>query len=224
MTRCTTQLATDDEPDAEHRLLAALPARLRSRGLPNPLVVTTRFDLALERAFSAAGEAVDVLAYVATGRERGRFSHQAPGGLPRVIDVPNSYAELSFDTRTVVLRLGGGLGDADDRRFESFLVTEDDHIDYLAQRDLTALVPATVVARLRRSHLLFLGFPLADWSGRLVLSRMWGDRALPYRSWVAQPDTSPLEREFWRQRGVDVIESPIEDLVAALARRVQADT
>jgi hypothetical protein len=46
------------------QFLAALPARLRQAGLPRacPLVLTTNYDDALERAFGGSGEPFDVVA------------------------------------------------------------------------------------------------------------------------------------------------------------------
>ena len=55
------------EPGPLHRFLARLPALLRERGAPHQLIVTTNYDLALERAFEEAGEELDIVAYVATG-------------------------------------------------------------------------------------------------------------------------------------------------------------
>ena len=43
------------EPSPLHRFLARLPALLRERGAPHQLIVTTNYDLALERAFEDAG-------------------------------------------------------------------------------------------------------------------------------------------------------------------------
>src|SRR5205823_8634980 len=42
----------DYDPGPAHRLLADAATRLRERGLPRPLIVSTNFDVALERAFS----------------------------------------------------------------------------------------------------------------------------------------------------------------------------
>ena len=80
------------EPSPLHRFLARLPALLRERGAPHQLIVTTNYDLALERAFEEAGEELDIVSYVATGTHRGRFWHRPPGEPPRPIDVPNTYA------------------------------------------------------------------------------------------------------------------------------------
>ena len=95
-------------------------------------MISTRYDLAIERAFETAGEEIDVVTYVATGPYRGKFWHRAPGEEPRPIDVPNTYAtELSLDRRTVLLKLHGAVDPFPDREWESFVITEDDYIDYL---------------------------------------------------------------------------------------------
>ena len=66
------------KPQPVHRFLAGLPSVLRERGAPHQLVISTRYDLALERAFETAGEELDVVTYVATGLHRGKFWHRAP--------------------------------------------------------------------------------------------------------------------------------------------------
>ncbi|HEU0337516.1 MAG TPA: SIR2 family protein, partial [Gaiellaceae bacterium] len=199
---------------------AALQPLLRERGAPHQLIVTTNYDLALERAFEEAGEELDVVAYVAAGANRGRFWHRPPGETPRPVELPNEYAELSLDRRTVVLKLRGAVDLLPEREWESFVATEDDHIDYLGRAELASAVPVTLAARLRRSHFLFLGYELADWNLRLVLSRVWGDRAVAYGSWAVQPDATPLEEAFWRHHDVRVLDVEQDDLVRLLEGRL----
>jgi DNA-binding SARP family transcriptional activator len=215
---------TDLPPAAVHRFFAALPPLLRERGAPHQLIVTTSYDLALERAFLEAGEAFDVVSYLAAGRNRGKFCHVAPDGTGTLIEVPNMYAtELSLEERTIILKLHGQVGSTDDREWESFVVTEDDYIEYLAQSEVASVVPVALGAKLRRSHFLFLGYTMADWNLRLLLHRLWGDQPLSYRSWAVQPEPMPLEREFWRRRDVDVLEIPLERYVEALGREAGLD-
>jgi DNA-binding SARP family transcriptional activator len=214
----------DLPPTPVHRFFAALPALLRERGAPHQLIVTTSYDLALERAFLAAGEAFDVVSYLAAGRNRGKFCHVGPDGAGTLIEVPNTYAtELSLEERTIILKLHGQVGNTEDREWESFVVTEDDYIEYLAQSEVASVVPVALGAKLRRSHFLFLGYTMADWNLRLLLHRLWGDQPLSYRSWAVQPEPMPLEREFWRRRDVDVLEIPLERYVGALAREAGLD-
>ena len=109
-------------------------------------------------------------------------------GEARVVDVPNAYAGLSPEDRTVILKVHGQVDRQPAREWESFVVSEDDHIDYLAQAEISSLVPVTLVARLRRSHFLFLGYPLHDWGLRVFLHRIWGNEKVAYRSWAVEPE------------------------------------
>ena len=212
-------LDVDLPPTAVHRFFASLPPLLRERGLPHQLLVTTSYDNALERALLEAGEEFDVVSYLAAGRNRGRFCHISPDGTGSLIDQPNTYAtELSLERRTVVLKLHGQVERTPAREWESFVVTEDDYIDYLAQTDIAGAVPVGLAATLRRSHFLFLGYTMADWNLRVILHRLWGDQPLSYRSWAVQPEPKLLEREFWRRRDVDVVELPFDQYTEALAR------
>ena len=212
-------LDADLPPTPLHRFLASLPARLRDRGVPHQLLVTTSYDTALERALEEAGEPFEVVSYLAVGRNRGRFCHIAADGTGRLIEQPNIYAtELSLERNTVILKLHGQVERTPAREWESFVVTEDDYIDYLAQTEVAAVVPVSLAATLRRSHFLFLGYTMADWNLRVVLHRMWGDQPLSYHSWAVQPEPKPLEREFWHRRDVDVLELSFEEYAETLGR------
>ncbi len=212
-------LDADASPTPVHRFFAAVAPVLRERGVPHQLIVTTSYDIALETAFLEAGEEFDVVSYLASGPGRGKFCHIAPDGRGRLIEVPNTYAtELSLDQRTVILKLHGQVDRAPDRQWESFVVTEDDYIDYLAQTDLAGAVPVALAAKLRRSHFLFLGYTMADWNLRVILNRLWSDQPLSYRSWAVQPEPKSLEREFWRRRDVEVHELALTQYVEILAR------
>jgi DNA-binding SARP family transcriptional activator len=213
-------LEQDVPPTAVHRFFAALPPLLRERGAPHQLIVTTSYDLALERAFLDAGQDFDVVSYIATGRNRGRFCHIDPSGDGTLIERPNEYAtELSLERRTVILKLHGQVDRTAERAWESFVVTEDDYIGYLAQAEVANVIPVSLAAKLRRSHFLFLGYTMADWNLRLLLYRLWGDQPLSYRSWAVQDEPKPFELEFWRRHDVNVVDVPLEEYIEALARQ-----
>jgi DNA-binding SARP family transcriptional activator len=210
------------EPGPLHRFLAQLPALLRERGASHQLIVSTNYDLALERAFDEAGEDLDIVAYVAVGPRRGHFWHRPPGEAPRLIDVPNTYAtELSLDRRTILLKLHGAVDPLPEREWESFVITEDDYIDYLGHSELTAVVPVSLAAKLRRSHFLFLGYEMADWNLRLILNRIWGEQPVVYRSWAVQREPSPLARAFWRRYDVAALDVDPHAYVELLERRLE---
>ena len=203
-------LLEDGRPGPLHRFLAGLPARSRERGLQPPLLVTTAFDLTLERALAEAGERFDTVVYIAGGPHRGGFCHVSPDGTPTAVERPNAYV---LEGNTVVLHLHGRVDDSAARAWESFAVTEDDFIHY---GDAGARLPVSVAARLRRSHLLLLGYTLSDWTLRLVLERLFGDEPLPYRSWSVHEAPDPVEREFWRRRDVELVDAAPAAFVAEL--------
>ena len=214
-----TVFGSGHEPGPVHRLLARLPAVLRERDLSYQLIVTTAFDSGVERAFADADEELDVVTYIGAGTLRGRFVHSPPGAEPRVVEIPNTYADLSLERRTVLLRLRGIADPALEQAWASLVVTEDDHIDYPGPSELEGAIPVTLAARLRRSHLLFLGYDLADWNLRLVVNRLRGGRPAPYASWAIRAAPTPLELAFWRGldvRAVEVEENAFADLLGGL--------
>jgi len=211
-------LDRDFEPSALHAWLAGLPPLLRHRKLPQQLIVSTSFDTGVERAFDAAGEELDIVVYVASGRDRGKFLHILPSGEARVVEEPNAYTGLALEERSVLLKIHGHVDHGETRERESFAVSEDDHIDYLAGVEAAGTVPVQIAARLRRSHLLFLGYAVDDWSLRVFLRRVWGHDRLAYRSWAVQPSAEALARELWRERGVEAYDVGLEGYSEALAR------
>jgi DNA-binding SARP family transcriptional activator len=213
-----------DEPGPVEHFLASLPELARARGSEHQLLVSTAYGHALERAFEERGEEADVVSFVALGPNRGKFLHRAPDGSETVVAVPNAYAELSLAERPVILKVHGGVDPHADRDRESFVVSEDDYIGYLAQSDLANVVPVTLAAKLRRSHLLFISYPVVEWSLRVFLHRVFGNEPISYRSWAVLPGAHPIQHEFWRQRGVDLYDVPLEDFVADIGRRLDEVT
>jgi hypothetical protein len=182
--------------------------------------VTTGYGRAPERAFEEAGEEADIVSYVSVGPDRGKFVHRSADGSETMVSVPNTYADLSLAERPVILKIHGEVDVGPGRERESFVVSEDDYIGYLAQTELANVVPVTLAAKLRRSHLLFVAYPVVEWSLRVFLHRVFGDEAISYRSWAVLPGAQPIQREFWRQRGVDLYDISLEDFVADLERRL----
>ncbi len=205
-----------------HEFLASVPAALRSRGIENPhlLVVTTNYDGLMENAFRAAGEPVDVVSYVAIGDSKGKFLHWKHGETePRLIEIANQYSDLSLAARSIILKIHGTVDKRPEER-DSFVITEDNYIDYLTRTDIAGLVPSILVAKLKRSHLLFLGYALRDWNLRVILHRMWGEQPLSWKSWAVQKGPSAIDREFWRKRDVEIVDQPLVEYVRELRERL----
>ena len=115
----------------------------------------------------------------------------------------------------MLLKIHGHVDRGATRELESFAVSEDDHIDYLAGVEAAGTVPVQIAARLRRSHLLFLGYAVDDWSLRVFLRRVWGHDRLAYRSWAVQSAAESLARELWRERGVEAYDVGLGRLLGA---------
>jgi len=224
----------DYPPNSLHRFLASLPRFFRERGLPQQLIITTNYDDLLERAFADAGEPHDVVWYEAKkGSLHGRLLHRPPGGEPVPIELPNKYTALSLDERPVVLKLHGAVDRTDPKR-DSYVITEDNYIEYLSVGDIGPQIPMTLRERMADSHFLFLGYSMRDWNLRVILNRIWGAQQLDLKSWAVQlapTDASAyeIEQTLWRHRGdVDLLYAPLNEYVGRLAAElpslpVQAD-
>ena len=199
----------DELRDAVRRRLPADPVHRSSPGCPAscsagtacrlPLIVTTNYDDALERAFDEAGEPYDLVDLRRRRRRRGSFMHRPPGGERSPIEMPNEYRGLSLDERTVILKIHGAVDRA--RRRAGQLRHHRGPLHRLPDAHRPpSLLPVTLAAKLRRSHFLFLGYSLRDWNLRVILHRIWGEQQLRYRSWAIQLRTrSEMDRRFWER-------------------------
>jgi hypothetical protein len=213
----------DHEPTLMHRFLAALPGALRERGsaAPYQLILTTNYDDTLERAFLQAGEPYDLIWYMAEHERpnRGRFwarLHPQSQTEPIAIERPNEYDQISLEDRTVILKFHGAIDRTEASR-DSYVITEDHYIDYLTRAAVVNLIPVELVAKLTRSHFLFLAYALRDWNVRVILHRIWAAQTLDYPSWAIQRETHPLDRRLWDRRGVEIVDEDLSTYARRLA-------
>lgn len=210
-----------------HRFLATLPARMAKKDLPvrYQLIVTTNYDDLMERALREAGEPFDVVRYLATGRYRGKFIHDASdaggtatgsGDRERVIAVPKRYDAVSSEHRTVVLKIHGAVDRADDAQ-DSYVITEDHYIDYLTHTTPNELIPVKLLDELLHCHFLFLGYAMRDWNLRVILHRIWGLRDLGWKAWAVQAHVDRLDARLWGKRDVELHEVSLSDYIRELA-------
>jgi SIR2-like domain/TIR domain len=224
-------LGVDTEPGVVHRYLARLPRRLEELGLEKryQMIVTPKFDVALEKAFREEGEPFDVAVYMAQGTEyAGKFVH-LPWGFadPRPIPTPNEYTDFPFVTdygeltRTVIVKVNGAIDDlATGYRWKNnFVITEDHYIDYLGGRVAEEVVPTQILAKLRQASCLFIGYTIADWRLRVFLHWIWhGEKPSAATHWAVERDPDVLERQFWQRSGVCLYQSRLNDYVHGFDR------
>lgn len=210
--------------NALHEMVASLPRDIRAwheqdRACRYPLMVTTNYDDALEQAFAAVAEPFDLVSYVAKGPNQGKFMHHPPDAEARLIEQPNNYTEFSFHQRPVILKIHGAVNREDAGR-DSYVITEDHYIEYLAQSDIASIIPAKIMAVMNESHFLFLGYSLGDWNLRVILHRIWGQQPFEdqFTSWAIRKDPSRLEDRLWRKRNVEILNVDLEAYVGALSK------
>jgi SIR2-like domain/TIR domain len=226
-------LSGDCDPGPVHRFLARFPGTLDALGLEKryPLIVSTSFDMALEKAFDDENEPYDLAMYMASGPDKGKFVHFPYEGSPQPISAPNAYGKFPIGDygeleRTVLMKIHGAVdGTVGDYRFkENYVITQDHYIDYLSRSPVESLVPVQILDKLRDSHCLFLGYTIRDWNLRVFLKRIWRGEPLSAKSWSVEPDPDELEKEFWSQSRVDLYTADLADYVSRLGGRLSMRT
>jgi hypothetical protein len=192
------------------------------------LIVTTNYDDQLERAFDESHEPYDLIFYRAEEGHRGGFVHrQQPvsDSTPVEVSIPlggaNDYDPDPplLSERATILKIHGAV-DRENAHEDSYVITEDDYINFLAHNDLSNLVPSVLKARLVDGHLLFLGYSLRDWNLRAFLQRVWEERRRKRQrrrtSWAIQRDVDALERYSWARNDVRILRADLADFVDTL--------
>ena len=210
-------LDADYPPTAVHEFFAELP-EVRAgcdKATPAGLIITTNYDDLLERALDRRNVPFDLLSYQAVGDHVGSFLHYRHGHDPVPIAVPNAYMDVDPEERLVVLKIHGAIDRADEGR-DSYVITEDDYIDYLAMVDPSEFLPAPVLAYLKRCYFLFLGYSLRDWNLRVILNKIWDSQRVGYSHWAIQLNSADVDQKFWMTRNVEIIDTRLEDYISGL--------
>lgn len=219
-------VATGAQPTPVHEFLAEFPRLLREHGLISrpQLIISTNYDCALETAFEQAREPFDYAVYVA---REGTFVHfpwdeAAPRQSIVTIGNPRTYQGFPIDDRkvqrTVIVKTHG----APDPKFrtlmdrDSYVITEDDYIDYLPTHDIHDSLPIQILEKLRGSRRQFLGYSLRDWNARMVLKRIWEEKAHGGTSWAIAECPDAFEKSLWMREGVELWAARATDYVKGL--------
>src|SRR5205823_7677389 len=119
--------------------------------------------------------------------------------------------------QSVVVKVHGAV-DRADQDGDSYVITENHYIDYLAKAHPSALLPKPVVARMTSSHLLFLGYAIRDWNVRVLLRYIDLHQRRTYPSWAIQRRPDEIDVKFWQQHNVDTIDMSLGDWVVAMRK------
>ncbi len=193
------------EPGPIHRLLARFP---------NLLAVTTNFDQLLEDAFRDANTPFQLVVYKAGAPSVLMWEDGSVMGEPKEM----AANELDLDFSSAVIFKMHGAPDPVDEERDSYVITEDDYVEFLARLVNQTAIPACFAEPFRRRHFLFLGYALKDWNLRVILHQVWRKWPLRnYAAWAIQHRAEPLEQEFWARRRLTIYEMTIAELMVRLA-------
>jgi hypothetical protein len=224
--RLHTIFDRDFEPANIHSYLADI-----GRNTPL-LIVTTNYDDLTERAFNRIGVPFDTVVHPTDRKDVEAsvlwWKHNATE--PEV--VPPNQLFIDLKTTNVIYKMHGTV-DRATAKWDSYVITEDDYIDFLSRMTGQTAVPAQFMRHFRTRHFLFLGYGLRDWNLRVVLKNLravlpsaehtsmslMDDEDEELRSWAIQFKPSDLEMELWSARKVKIYDVDINEFVEKLRAR-----
>ena len=224
----------ETEPGPIHHYLASIDAPL--------LIVTTNYDDNMERALRRAGRPYELVVHPTDRKDYDAsvFWWRAGATEPEKPVAPNKLL-LDLASSTVVYKMHGTMH-RDDAQWDSYVVTEDDYVEFLSRMAGQSAVPSQFIRHFRSRHFLFLGYGLRDWNLRVLLRSLAfapgggaplvsgasddasddasedSRRATEERvkSWAIQYKPSAIELELWSARDVRIFDEAIDDFTDAL--------
>jgi hypothetical protein len=215
-------------------------------GISSPLLLmTTNYDDLMECALRKAGRPFDLVVHPTDRMDvLGCVLWTRHGAAEPEAKKPNDLL-INLDTTTVVYKMHGTVDRKRDDG-DSYVITEDDYVDFLARMIGQNAVPAKFMRHCHGRHFLFMGYGLRDWNLRVLLKNL---KSLPASgtagnddgqasgtagnddgqasgasghddyeiSWAIQHNPSDLERKLWRSRNVDLYNVDINQFVERLA-------
>lgn len=199
-----------------HRFLASIPM--------HQVIVVTNYDTVLEQAFREAGRPYDLVVYPADRKDIANAVLWWPHGQSEpVVKAPN---ELCIDTTqtSVIFKMHGTLETAD-AKWDNFVITEEDYVEFLSRMTANTAVPSMFYECFRERSFLFLGYSLNDWNLRVILKNLSkfflprtagveDDEVLP--SWAIQFKPSELARKLWERRNVSIFDLTLDEFTARM--------
>jgi hypothetical protein len=205
-------------PCSIHTYLAELSVPL--------LVLTTNYDDLLERAFLNAQRPFDLVVHPTDRKDVEASVLWWKHGATEPLAMPPNQLFIDLQTTTVIYKMHGTV-DRRLRKWDSFVITEEDHMNLISHMSAQTAIPPIFVRHFRERHFLFLGYRLRDWNSRVVPKTL--KALLPSvpcgpddnedecpRSWAVEFRPSPWEIELWGARQVKVYDLEISDFVRGL--------
>lgn len=216
----------DCEPASIHNYLAEI-----GRNAPL-LIVTTNYDDLTERAFNRLSLPFDLVIHPTDRKDVEASILWWKHGAAEPEVVPPNQLFIDLKNTTVIYKMHGTV-DRLTSKWDSYVITEDDYIDFLSRMTGQTAVPAQFMRHFRTRHFLFLGYGLRDWNLRVVMKNLRtvlpaaedaakqqeDDNEGELRSWAIQFNPSELETELWNAREVKIYDVDINEFVEKLRAR-----
>jgi hypothetical protein len=206
-----------------HRFLAELSVPL--------LIVTTNYDDLIERAFTEAGKPFDLVIHPTDRKDFAASVLWWQHGAAEPEKVPPQSLNIDLEKKTVIYKMHGSV-DRQLDKWHSYVVSEEDYIDFLSRMTNQTAVPPPFVRYFTPRQFLFLGYSLSDWNFRVVLRNLEtsvpgqaagaGDEAADdeLRSWAIQYQPSKLEQKLWDRRRVNIYNCDVNEFARQLRQAV----
>ncbi len=202
-----------------HDFLAAIQAPM--------VIVVTNYDTLVEQAFRAANKPYDLVTYPTDQKDIAGSILWWPDGATQPEAKEAKYLDIDLTKTTVIFKMHGSIV-AESDRWDSFVITEEDYVEFLSRMMDNRAIPPCLIEHFRERSFLFLGYSLRDWNLRVVMknmSKQLAKRAAvdndddPLPSWAIQFNPSELERKLWAKRSVNIFDIALDDFVAKLRER-----
>lgn len=213
-----------------HLFLADIPVPL--------LIVTTNYDDLVEQAFQTKGRPYHLVVHPTESKDLAASVLWWKPGATAPEAHPPATLPLSVTDTTIIYKMHGSIDRHDSKR-DSFVISEEDYVDFLSRMTGKTAIPARFMMHFRPRRFLFLGYGLADWNLRVVLKNLKSvvarsdvDAAVEMRgqsapeedlrSWAIQYRPSDLERMLWQARKVSIYDMKIDEFVAKMRERLES--
>jgi SIR2-like domain len=186
------------------------------------LYITTNYDDLLDRALESRHP------HVLVDRLDKGLAIYKGGSLEPIARTGSDLYDLLADPRTgepsapILFKMHGSI-DKKNRTNDSYLITEEDYVDYLG-RDQGNYIPPYINSLMQEKTILFLGYSLEDWNVRVILRKLLKPM-LPgsVRCWAIVFGHSPAEQKVWQSHSLNIYPMDLlvfsDRLVAELDRR-----
>ena len=201
-----------------YQFLAELPSLLRASGKNEASVLwmlTTNYDIMLEKVFEKAQEPFHLLYYQVDGKDAGRFLHREPDGTIRVIERPQNVWSFR-DGAHMIVKLDGGM--PYDPHFNETVAIAPMDFGISAGRLPTAL-PEAIRCVLRDRSLLILGSSLKDPHVQNLVRWSAGTTRVT-KTWAVALGWTETEERFWSVAGVELVNCDFKNFIPALRAEV----